>query len=152
MYLLINICASSSGVAIECSMIRFSFAAFLTGLSFSSSHPCKVVNSSISTTSYATGSQVSQNPHYTSVDFDLSQPNQITVSHEIYNTLGSGMDCAPITIAFDLQHSDDATYTEHIVITQNPALTQRPIPSTTCSSHSLQKAARHLPIPNSMWA
>lgn len=89
---------------------------------FSSSHPCKVVNNSIRTISYSTGTATNADPSSTTVGYDLSQPNQVTVTHEINNTLGNGMDRAPITIEFDLQHTDVVSFTEHIVITQNPAI------------------------------
>lgn len=95
---------------------------------FSSSHECEAVNKSITTTSYSTGTAQSKNPHFPDVTYDLTTPNEITVTHNIYNTLGSGMDCAPIIIEFDLRHKStdpiiQQTFTEHIKITQNPAIT-----------------------------
>ncbi len=90
---------------------------------FTSSHPCEVVNKTISTIDYSTGTARTKDPHFTDVDFDLSQPNRLTVTHELYNTLGGDMDCALITIEFDLRHTDNADFKEHIRIVQKPAIT-----------------------------
>lgn len=89
---------------------------------FSSSHDCEVVNKSITTTSYASGVATPKSPHYTTVDYDLTVPNEITVRHQIYNALDGGLDCAPIIIEFDLRHKTSEAFTEHIRIIQNPAI------------------------------
>ncbi len=90
---------------------------------FSSSHVCEAVNKTITSTSYSTGVAASKTPYYTNVEYDLTVPNEITVGHKIYNTLDKNLDCAPIIIEFDLRHKDNTDFTEHIKITQNPAIT-----------------------------
>lgn len=94
---------------------------------FSSSHECEVVNAKMVTCSYSTGVKVSTtanlNPSNTTpVAFDLSKMNQVTVTHTINNTLGKNMDVTPVEIEFDIRHKTNASFTEHIKITQYPAI------------------------------
>ena len=94
---------------------------------FSSSHQCEVVNAKMIKVSYSSGvanyTTTNLNPaNTTPVKFDLSVHNEITITHTLNNVLGATMDVTPVTIEFDLRHGDNADFTEHIVITQNPAI------------------------------
>ncbi len=110
----------------------------------STSHPCEVANVVVKKTVFfdknykdpENGNAARPNkPHdVTVVDWANSvydsyfsfTPNadwsELTFRHVLHNTLDNSLDISPYWIELDVQHSDDPSFTEHISITQYPAI------------------------------
>ncbi len=88
---------------------------------FSSSHDCEVFNLKATKIDFSAGAQSEQNIT-SSVSYTGPTSDQITITHELNNELGPGMDISPITITFTLRHKDDYNFAQDITITQYPAI------------------------------
>ncbi len=87
---------------------------------FSSSHQCSYANLTATKKDFSSGTPANQN--VSGVTIDLTIPNQVTVHHDLNNTLGAGMDISPIEISFTLWHDDNHDFSQVIHITQYPAI------------------------------
>lgn len=94
---------------------------------FASSDVCRIINKTATTQNFSNASSVTTTNIASEVTVTIVG-EEIVINHPLNNNVAPGQDFdySPVTIEFDIQHntgsSSDALYTEHIRITQYPAM------------------------------
>ena len=93
-----------------------------------SSHPCEIVNVSVTKPRYGSSTYSNTNVNFTNASLnedeklEIGSLNEVDLKHTLNNEMGRSLDCAPYTITFRIQQIDNPDYHADITIVQYPAI------------------------------